>query len=131
MVFVHANVIDGISNAPTLDATVVVAKGHIESIGHGAAPAGRGAVIDLTGHWLLPGFVDAHVHVGNLADARRALRSGATTIGEAGVDHFADVGMRELNHKGVVDVPDVIAAGYHIRTHRRTPTSPIFRRTPT
>jgi imidazolonepropionase-like amidohydrolase len=25
--------------------------------------------------------------------------------------------MRELNHKGVVDVPDVIAAGYHIRTH--------------
>jgi imidazolonepropionase-like amidohydrolase len=117
LVFVHANLIDGISNAPTLDATVVVSKGHIESIGHGAAPAGRGAVIDLTGHWLLPGFVDAHVHVGNLADARRALRSGATTIGEAGVDHFADVGMRELNHKGVVDVPDVIAAGYHIRTH--------------
>jgi imidazolonepropionase-like amidohydrolase len=117
LVFVHANVIDGISNAPTLDATVVVAKGHIESIGHGAAPAGRGAVIDLAGHWLLPGFVDAHVHVGNLADARRALRSGATTIGEAGVNHFADIGMRELNHKGVVDVPDVVAAGYHIRTH--------------
>ena len=117
LVFIHANVIDGISNAPTMDATVVVAKGRIESIGHGAAPAGRGAVVDLTGHWLLPGFVDAHVHVGNLADAKRALRSGATTIGEAGVNHFADIGMRELNHKGVVDVPDVVAAGYHIRTH--------------
>jgi imidazolonepropionase-like amidohydrolase len=117
LVFVHANLIDGISSAPTLDATVVVLKGHIESIGHGAAPVGRGAVIDLTGHWLLPGFVDAHVHVGNLADARRALRSGTTTIGEAGVNHFADVGMRELNHKGVVDVPDVVAAGYHVRTH--------------
>ena len=25
--------------------------------------------------------------------------------------------MRELNHKGVLDVPDVVAAGYHIRTH--------------
>ncbi len=117
MVFVHANVIDGISNAPTMDATVVVTKGHIESVGHGPAPAGHGAVVDLTGHWLLPGFVDAHVHVGNLADAKRALRSGATTIGEAGVNHFADIGMRELNHKGVVDVPDVVAAGYHIRTH--------------
>ncbi len=117
LVFLHANVIDGISNAPTMDATVVVTNGHIESIGHGPAPAGHGAVIDLTGHWLLPGFVDAHVHVGNLADARRALRSGATTIGEAGVNHFADIGMRELNHKGVVDVPDVVAAGYHIRTH--------------
>jgi imidazolonepropionase-like amidohydrolase len=117
MVFIHANMIDGISNAATLDATVVVTKGHIESIGHGAAPAGHGAVVDLTGHWLLPGFVDAHVHVGDLADAKRALRSGATTIGEAGVNHFADIGMRELNHKGVVDVPDVVAAGYHIRTH--------------
>ncbi len=117
MVFVHANVIDGISSATTLDATVVVTKGRIESIGHGPAPAGHGAVVDLTGHWLLPGFVDAHVHVGNLADAKRALRSGATTIGEAGVNHFADIGMRELNHKGVVDVPDIVAAGYHIRTH--------------
>jgi imidazolonepropionase-like amidohydrolase len=117
VVFIHANVIDGISNAAMLDATVVVVNGHIQSIGHGPAPAAKGAVIDLTGHWLLPGFVDAHVHVGNLADARRALRSGATTIGEAGVNHFADVGMRVLNHKGVVDVPDVVAAGYHIRTH--------------
>ena len=117
IVFIHANLIDGISNAPAMDATVVVVSGHIQSIGRGPAPAGRGAVIDLTGHWLLPGFVDAHVHVGNLADAKRALRSGATTIGEAGVNHFADIGMRELNHKGLVDVPDVVAAGYHIRTH--------------
>jgi imidazolonepropionase-like amidohydrolase len=113
---VHANVIDGVSNAPVMDATVVVVNGHIQSIGHEAA-AGRGTVIDLKGHWLLPGFVDAHVHVGDLAAARRALRSGATTVGEAGVNHFADVGMRELNHKGVVDVPDVVAAGYHVRTH--------------
>jgi imidazolonepropionase-like amidohydrolase len=117
LVFIHANLIDGISNAATMDATVVVTKGHIESIGHGPALSVRGGVYDLTGHWLLPGFVDAHVHVGNLADAKRALRSGATTIGEAGVNHFADIGMRELNHKGVVDVPDVVAAGYHIRTH--------------
>jgi imidazolonepropionase-like amidohydrolase len=117
LVIIHANVIDGISSAPTMDATVVVAKGRIESIGHGAAPAGQGAIVDLAGHWLLPGFVDAHVHVGNLADARRALRSGATTIGEAGVNHFADIGMRELNHKGVADVPDIVAAGYHVRTH--------------
>ena len=100
-----------------MDTTVVVVKGHIQSIGQSAPASAQGPVIDLKGHWLLPGFVDAHTHVGNLADARRALRSGATTIGEAGVNHFADIGMRELNHKGAVDVPDVIAAGYHIRTH--------------
>src|SRR6266849_505345 len=80
---VHANVIDGVSNAPVMDATVVVVNGHIQSIGHEAAPS-RGTVIDPKGHWLLPGFVDAHVHVGDLAAARRALRSGATTVGEAG-----------------------------------------------
>lgn len=113
--FTHANVIDGLSKVPMLDVTVVVVKGRIQSITHDAAA--QGSALDLKGHWLLPGFVDAHVHVADLAAARRALHSGATTIGEAGVNHFADVGMRELNHKGVVDVPDVIAAGYHVRTH--------------
>lgn len=112
----HANVIDGVSNSPTMDATVVVVNGRIQSIEHESA-AGRAGVMDLKRHWLLPGFVDAHVHVADLAAARRALRSGATTIAEAGVNHFADIGMRELNHKGVVEVPDVIAAGYHIRPH--------------
>ena len=29
LVFIHANLIDGISNAPTMDATVVVMNGHI------------------------------------------------------------------------------------------------------
>lgn len=118
LVIEHANVIDGVSNAPIMDATVVVVNGQIQSIGQGAASgAGQGTVIDLKGHWLLPGFVDAHTHVGNLADARRALLSGATTIGEAGVSHFADIGLRELHKEGVVDVPNVIAAGYHVRTH--------------
>jgi imidazolonepropionase-like amidohydrolase len=119
LVIVHANLIDGISNTPTMDATVVVVKGHIQSIGQATPLAAQvqGPVIDLKGRWLVPGFVDAHTHVDDLAEARRALRSGATTIGEAGVNHFADIGMRELNHKGVIDVPDVVTAGYHVRTH--------------
>jgi len=50
---VHANVIDGVSNAPMMDATVIVVSGHIQSIGHEAPPS-RGTVIDLKGHWLLP-----------------------------------------------------------------------------
>jgi imidazolonepropionase-like amidohydrolase len=115
LVIVHANVIDGRANAPLMDATVVVADGRIQSIGHGETPGQQGRVIDLKGHWLLPGFIDAHVHVGDIAAARRALESGATTIASAGVNHFADVGLRELNRGGAADIPDVIAAGYHIR----------------
>jgi imidazolonepropionase-like amidohydrolase len=116
LIIVHANVIDGQANAPLMDATVVIADGRIHSVGHGETSGQQGRVIDLKGHWLLPGFVDAHVHVGDIAAARRALESGATTIASAGINHFADVGLRELNRGGAADIPDVIAAGYHIRS---------------
>jgi len=118
LVILHANVIDGISNVPVLDATVVVANGHIQSVGPGTeATANTSQVLDLKGKWLLPGFVDAHAHIGDLASARRALRSGTTTARDMGVNHFADIGIRELNHSGVTDVPDIVAAGYHVRPH--------------
>jgi imidazolonepropionase-like amidohydrolase len=72
-------------------------------------------VLDLKGRWLLPGFVDAHAHLADLGAARRALASGATTVRCLGVNHFVDIGFRELNHAGVADIPDVVAAGYHVR----------------
>jgi imidazolonepropionase-like amidohydrolase len=118
LVILHANVIDGISDAPLKDATVVVVNGHIQSIGHDTPQtAGAAQVLDLKGKWLLPGFVDAHAHIGDLASARRAVRSGTTTARDMGVNHFADIGIRELNHAGVGDVPDIVAAGYHVRPH--------------
>src|SRR5215475_15935540 len=53
----HANVIDGASNEPQLDVTVIVRGGKIDQIGKMNPPAGA-EVIDLKGRWLLPGFVD-------------------------------------------------------------------------
>jgi imidazolonepropionase-like amidohydrolase len=110
----RANVIDGASNEPQLDVTVIVRDGKIERIGKMNPPAGA-EVIDLKGRWLLPGFVDAHAHISNLAAARAALQSGATTARDLGVNHFFDIGVRELNHAGVADLPDIVAAGYHVR----------------
>jgi imidazolonepropionase-like amidohydrolase len=110
----RVNVIDGASNEPQLDVTVIVRGGKIEQIGKMNPPAGA-EVIDLKGRWLLPGFVDAHAHISNLAAARAALQSGATTVRDLGVNHFFDIGVRELNHAGVADLPDVVAAGYHVR----------------
>src|SRR2546421_9349011 len=46
-----------------------------------SAPLHAGArVLDLQGRWLLPGFVDAHSHVRDLASARRAVQFGTTTV---------------------------------------------------
>jgi imidazolonepropionase-like amidohydrolase len=32
-----------------------------------------------------------------------------------GVSHFVDVGLRELAAQGVIDAPEILAAGYHVR----------------
>jgi imidazolonepropionase-like amidohydrolase len=116
LVITNANVIDGISATPIKEATVIVRDGRIESVASGKADIPAGAtVLDLKGRWLLPGFVDAHAHLADLGAARRALASGATSVRCLGVNHFADIGFRELNHAGVADIPDVVAAGYHVR----------------
>src|SRR5262245_2127520 len=99
LVMTHANVIDGRSNEPLRDATIVIRNGKIEEIGRVNAPAGA-TVLDLKGRWLLPGFVDAHAHIANLAAARIALQSGVTTARDLGVNHYFDIGVRELNHAG-------------------------------
>jgi imidazolonepropionase-like amidohydrolase len=116
IVITNATVIDGVAAEPVRNATVVVRDGKIERIVAGRIDAPAGAtVIDLKGRWLLPGLIDAHAHLRDLSSARVALASGVTTARVLGVDHFADVGIRELNRAGVADVPDVLAAGYHVR----------------
>lgn len=71
--------------------------------------------IDAGGRYLLPGLIDAHVHIPGFRAARRALRSGVTTARSMGTSHFVDVGMRELADTGVVEAPQIVAAGYHVR----------------
>ena len=116
LVLRHANVVDPTQPQPIRDATVIIVGGKIERIATGAVQEPPGAqVLDLGGKYLLPGFVDAHVHIGSLDAARRALTSGVTTARSMGVGNFADVGLKELAAKGLVDAPEIVAAGYHLR----------------
>lgn len=116
VLLVNANVIDGVSAQPIRGGAVLLRDGRIEQVIAGKVEAPAGAtVMDLQGRWLLPGFVDGHVHIADLAAARKALLTGATTVRSMGVAHFVDVGMRELNRGGAAEVPDVLAAGYHVR----------------
>ena len=110
----NASVVNVRTGAVSRNATVVLRGGRIESVGQGAAPSGVRA-IDLRGRYVVPGLIDAHVHIGSLPQMRAALESGVTTMRSAGASNYADVGLRELVKKGFVAGPDLIAAGYHVR----------------
>ena len=112
----RANLIDGVSPEPARNVTVLIRAGRIERVtrGRSAIPPGA-SVIDLGGRWILPGLIDAHVHLRDLRSARAALQAGVTTARSMGVPHFAHAGIRDLHAAGAADIPDVLAAGYHVQ----------------
>jgi imidazolonepropionase-like amidohydrolase len=116
LALVNATLVDPRDGRVSPGMTVVIREGKFESVGTTAAPAGT-EVIDLAGKHLVPGLVDAHVHIQSLRALRTALESGVTTVRSAGVSSYVDVGMRELVRRGDIVGPDVIAAGYHVRPH--------------
>ncbi len=109
----HANVVDVVGGGITRNATVVLRDGRIASIGTAAPPADA-QVIDLRGKYLVPGLIDAHTHLDNLAAAKRALETGVTTVRSASVGSFKDVALRDLVRGGYVIGPDVLAAGIFV-----------------
>lgn len=116
IVIINANVVDGVTDRVLENATLVLSDGKIQSIRTERSPLPAGAtVLDLKGRYLMPGLIDAHVHIRTLEEAKRALMSGVTTARSMGVAHFTDVGMRELGKQGVLEAPEMLAAGYHVR----------------
>jgi len=113
--FVNANLVNVVTGTAQDRQTLVVNDGRIDSVGTAAPPAGA-RIVDLGGKWVTPGLIDAHVHIANLAQMRAALQSGVTTARSAGVSSYVDVGLRELVKKGFLAGPDLLAAGYHVRT---------------
>jgi imidazolonepropionase-like amidohydrolase len=115
LAFVNANVVNVVTGTVQEGQTLVVGGGRIESVGTGAPPAGA-RVVDLGRRWVVPGLIDAHVHIANLAQMRAALQAGVTTARSAGVSSYVDVGLRELVKRGHLPGPELLAAGYHVRT---------------
>lgn len=66
LAFTNALLIDGTGNPPMPEATVLVSGNRIVGAGHGVAIPDHARIVDLGGKALLPGLIDAHVHLGGL-----------------------------------------------------------------
>jgi imidazolonepropionase-like amidohydrolase len=109
-----ARVVDPATGEVAEDSTIVFARGRVRRVGRGARPARDGRVIDVAGAFVLPGLLDAHVHVATIAAARLALAGGATTVRSASTSFFQDVGLRAMGELGGLGVPRVLAAGLFV-----------------
>jgi imidazolonepropionase-like amidohydrolase len=111
----HVNVIDGYSDKPLTDVTVRIENGKIAAVKKKYSKIPKKAIVlNLTGKWLLPGYIDAHVHFYHIDSARNALAAGVTTARTLGANKFFDFSIRQA-HKQNYQLPDIVASAYGIR----------------
>jgi len=140
MVVRAAAMFNGVDSALLAGPSVVVADGVIVAVQGPAGPVPPGAdVIDLPGLTLMPGLVDAHLHlcfdatgdpVGHLAKtgddllrgrmaeaARRALLAGVTTVRDLGDRGYLALDLRDRGPAvRTSPLPTIVAAGPPITT---------------
>jgi imidazolonepropionase-like amidohydrolase len=132
-----AHLFDGTSDSVLNNAVVVVAGNRIVGV-NVAIPAGA-QVIDLGDATLLPGFIDAHVHLTEESGdnyyldffhgvmrqpaeqafyagsyAKKTLDAGFTTVRNVGAGDYVDVGLRNAINAGLVPGPRMLVAVHAI-----------------
>jgi imidazolonepropionase-like amidohydrolase len=97
---------------------IVVRDGRIIAVNSpkaGWRPPAGARVVELDGRTVLPGLIDAHVHLTLAGDpdsnARATLRAGFTTVLDLGCAEGAGVRLRDAIAHGKVQGPRVLAAG--------------------
>jgi imidazolonepropionase-like amidohydrolase len=128
--------VDVIAGRVTQHPEITIVDGRIASVGtqDGAAPAGARR-IDLPGMTLLPGLIDMHTHITTdprysgyrgleftdnfwtvvgVANAKKTLEAGFTTIRNVGSDNFDDVAIKQGIEQGFVPGPRIVPATYAI-----------------
>jgi imidazolonepropionase-like amidohydrolase len=130
-----ARIFTGNGDATLPDGVVIVRGRTIVAAGSRLAPPEGATLIDLGDATLLPGLMDAHVHItGESGDdwyrgamerlrrsvpeatlhaaeyARRTLSAGFTTVRSLGADEFVDVGLRNAIQAGVATGPRLLVS---------------------
>jgi imidazolonepropionase-like amidohydrolase len=115
---------------------ITITDGRVTAVSSQDAPAAAGARrIELPGMTLLPGLIDMHVHltsdprfsgykeleftdnfwtVVGVANAKRTLEAGFTTVRNVGSDRFDDVALKQGIEQGYVPGPRIVPATYAI-----------------
>lgn len=108
----HVRVFDGRQVLPST--SVAVTKGIIRSVGGDMNEWIGLPTIDGTGLTLIPGLIDAHVHIASAEQLRDALRFGVTTVLEMGTFALSAGDSFALRSKAnqAADMADMRAAGY-------------------
>lgn len=112
--FRGATLVDGTGAAPRENALVVVENGRIVSVGP-SGPAALAAlpadaqVRDVSGKWIVPGLIDAHVHAESDEDLKQMLRWGVTTVRLMAEDVRKARALAEASSKSDA-IPDVFPA---------------------
>lgn len=134
-----ARLFDGTSDNIVRNAVVVIEGNRITSAGADAPIPAGAQVIDLGDATLLPGFIDAHVHITGEAGpnwyldfyngimrqpteqahyaalyARRTLDAGFTTVRNVGADDYVDIGLRNAINAGIIPGPRILTAVHAI-----------------
>ncbi len=134
-----AHLFDGRSGRLSEPGLVVVQGDRIVAIGGNAAVPAGSQVIDLGDATLMPGFIDAHVHLADemnsdwaqgfyegmlrfpveqsfyaAKNAKTTLRAGFTTVRNVGAPDFIDIGLRNAINAGITEGPRILAAGHAI-----------------
>lgn len=119
LVLEGATLIDGTGTEPREDSVIVVAGDRILRVGsagdfHFPDSARRR---DVSGHFVLPGFIDMHVHVhpkARFETAEALLEFGVTTIRSPGAAQSAGVELRDQIEAGRVRGPRMITGAAFI-----------------
>lgn len=103
----------------TTNQLIIVENGRVREIRGGAMPAGADS-IDLSRYTVLPGLIDAHVHlaIGGpvRATALADLHAGFTTVVDLGARTLRLLSLRDSINAGHIPGPRVLAAGIWVGT---------------
>lgn len=105
----NANVLRGPELRLEERTTLVLEEARIAGVGKGAGPPGS-ATVDASGLLVVPGFVDAHVHIG-LADPAEVLRGGVTTVRDLGWPRHEIFPLARRSEGAGFGGPLILAAG--------------------